>query len=114
MFLNCSDSTIIRKYFSGTVNFNHREGCQKCEVVGRYFKRLRRMSFIHSNCALRNDQSFRQRIHPNHHKTFSIIEKLPIDMVRDFVVADPLHLLELGVLKTYAQFIIGSNNFNFH
>lgn len=57
------------------------------------------MSFVHDGCELRTDQSFRQRTYPNHHKEWSMIERLPIDMIHDFVTSDPLHLLELGVMK---------------
>lgn len=86
---------------SGTVLFNHRMGCLKCTVVGKYFNRLHRMSFVHNDCEPRTDQSFRQRFNPSHHKEASIIESLPVDMVQDFPTSDPLHLLELGVMKKY-------------
>lgn len=57
------------------------------------------MTFPHSDCSLRTDQSFRAKEEPRHHRETSIIERLPIDMIRDFVVAYSLHLLELGVMK---------------
>lgn len=34
-----------------------------------------------------------------HHKEDSILEDLPIDMVDDFVIAEDLHLLHLGIMK---------------
>lgn len=57
------------------------------------------MSYVHSDCELRTDESFRQRIYPNHHKEWSVIERLQIDMIRDFITSDPLHLFHLGVMK---------------
>lgn len=80
----------------GTVYFNHSHGCQKCVVIGTYDTR---MSFLASNNEARTDYSFRNRHDRLHHKTKSILEQLPIDMVQDFPSSDPLHLIELGVMK---------------
>lgn len=80
-----------------TVYFNHRHGCQNCTVVGEYKKR--RMSFLKTNCNPRTDYSFRNREDPRHHRGVSLIESLPVDMIADFIIADPLHLLELGIMK---------------
>lgn len=49
--------------------------------------------------ALRTNESFRNRLNPQHHKSYSIMEMLEIDMIKDFPIADPLHLLELGLMK---------------
>lgn len=53
------------------------------------------------HCPLRTDLKFRQKDYGKHHAgQDSPILKLPdFDMVKDFVVADSLHLLELGVMK---------------
>lgn len=60
------------------------------------------MSFPFINCPLRTNISFRGRLQPSHHKEYrSIIEDLPIDMISCFPTSDPLHLLELGVMKKY-------------
>lgn len=50
---------------------------------------------------LRTDTKFRQKQYGKHHAgQDSPVLKLPeFDMVKDFVVADSLHLLELGVMK---------------
>lgn len=48
---------------------------------------------------LRTDQWFRQRYQPEHHKQRSILEDLPIDMVKQIVISDSLHLLDLGIMK---------------
>lgn len=83
-------------FCTGTVNFNHTNGCQKCEVAGIYKKR---MSFPDMNAVLRTDHSFRHRSQPAHHKERSLLESLPIDLIDDVIVADSLHLLEHGVTK---------------
>lgn len=84
-----------RAQMKGTVNFNHRNGCQKCDVTGQFRKR---MSFPNLDSTKRTDESFRQRAQPSHHKEYSILEELPIKMVEDFVI-DPLHAIESGVTK---------------
>lgn len=45
---------------------------------------------------LRSDFSFRHKI--SHHTGVSLLEKLPIDMVKCFP-NDPMHLVHLGVVK---------------
>jgi hypothetical protein len=57
-----------------------------------------RVVFLERNAALRSDQSFRNRIHEDHHNGDSILEQLDIDMVLDFPV-DPMHLVDLGVCR---------------
>lgn len=82
------------------VNFNAYFGCQKCCVCGQYFNQFRVMSFPRTACIKRTNQSFRQRNQPEHHREYrSILEELDIDMVADFPTSDPLHLIELGIMK---------------
>lgn len=72
------------------------------------------MSFPDLNAALRTDESFRQRLQPNHHKERSLLESLPIDMVDDVIVADSLHLIEHGVTKKLMyMWMKGSTLFDF-
>lgn len=52
-----------------------------------------------TGAALRTNVSFRQRLDDEHHKEISPLERLDIDMVEDFAVADDLHLLYLGIMK---------------
>lgn len=87
--------------FIAIVNFNAYAGCQKCETRGKYSKEFRVMSFPHINCDRRTDQSFRNREQTIHHNgPKSMLEKVhDCDMVADFVTSDPLHLLELGLMK---------------
>lgn len=57
------------------------------------------MCFPYTDCPLRTDQTFRERHEPRHHREYSVLEELPIDMIKDFVTSDALHLLELGVMR---------------
>lgn len=81
---------------TGIVYFNHTHGCQNCTVVGEFNNR---MSFSQIGNDARTDFTFRHRLQPEHHHSYSLLEELPIDMIEDFVIADPLHLLELGLMK---------------
>ncbi|XP_048001339.1 uncharacterized protein LOC125238094 [Leguminivora glycinivorella] len=105
--------TPARCFIKGTVGFNSYHGCMKCTVIGDFDRRGRHMSFPRTDMPLRNDNSFRNRLDPDHHKERSAIEDLPIDLVNDFTIADSLHLLDLGVMK---KCLLGwtSGSFNFH
>lgn len=57
------------------------------------------MSFPDLDADRRTNESFRVRTQPSHHKERSPFETLPIDMILSFPVSDPLHHLELGILR---------------
>lgn len=72
------------------------------------------MSFPDTNATLRTDHSFRHRSQPEHHKEYSPLEALLIDLVDDIIVADSLHLLEHEVMKKcLSMWMKGSTLFNF-
>lgn len=48
---------------------------------------------------LRTDTQFRSRFQTEHHREDSILENLPIDMIKSFPTTDSLHLLHLGITK---------------
>lgn len=102
------------KFFTtGVVNFNAKKGCQKCTAVGIYHNVYKRMSYPIEQYPLRSNESFRNRCDPQHHKITSIIENLNIDMIKSFPSSDPLHLLELGVMKRcLLRWIYGEKGFN--
>lgn len=52
---------------------------------------------------LRTNERFRDRYQQAHHKERSVLEDLPIDMVKQFVVADSVHLFDLGIMKRLAH-----------
>lgn len=64
------------------------------------------MYFADFNVAKRTDEGFRNRVQPIHHHRKSILEDLRtdedeplIDMIKQFPTSDPLHLIEVGVMK---------------
>lgn len=60
----------------------------------------------------RTDHIFRNRLQPEHHKQYSLLESLDINMVEQFPTSDPLHLLDLGVMKRCLfQWINGCDEF---
>lgn len=81
------------------MHHNSFEGCQKCNTTGKRYLGSNRTSFPRINCEKRTDHAFRHRLVPNHHREYSIIEELPIDLVDDFVTSDSLHLFHLGIMK---------------
>lgn len=90
----------------GIVGHNSYQGCQKCMAEGVYFRSLHKMAFPRiaetdreREMELRTDERFRNRFQSQHHKEYSILEELPIDMVRDFIISDALHLFDLGIVK---------------
>lgn len=82
--------------FLGTVVFNAAHGCLKCKTVGVYDKGGRHMSFPNINCSNRTDESFTPKEDLEHHKEDSPLVKLPVNMVEDVIIADSLHLIDLG------------------
>lgn len=89
----------------GTVNFNHRHGCQKCMIQGEYFRSMSFHRIVVTDAEryreLRTDQRFRERYQPEHHLLRSVLEDLPIDMIKAFPVSDSLHLIDLGIMKRF-------------
>lgn len=93
--------------------FNHRNGCQKCVVVGEYLKEFHRMCFPNLDASRRTNNSFRNRAQSTHHKERSPFEDLNIDMITSFPTSDPLHLLELGVMrKCLYRWVFGNKKYN--
>lgn len=72
--------------------------------------------FEHTECPKRTDEEFRSRKYDEefryrkrgkkYHKYRSPLEDLPIDMIKQFIVGDTLHLLHIGNMK---RFLYGWN-----
>lgn len=54
------------------------------------------MSYPDLNCPLRTDDSFRKKTDKKHHKDSTPLLELHMDMVEDVIIADSLHLFDLG------------------
>lgn len=77
-------------------------------IRGVYYRAKRRMSYHRIPISneeradqLRTDYRFRSRLQREHHLQDSILEELPINMIKGFPVSDSLHLLDLGIMKRY-------------
>lgn len=69
----------------------------KCTTDGEYSQVSKTVVFPNIRCAVRTDEKFRRK---EYGKQDSPILKIPgFDMVQDVIIADSLHLLELGVMK---------------
>lgn len=80
-------------------NFNSQNGCQKCTIVEQYSYVSHTNYYPRRICAKRTDYEFRQRLYDIHHKVYSPLLQLPIDMKQDVPIGDYLHLLDLGIMK---------------
>lgn len=61
------------------------------------------MSFPNLEAPIRTNDTFRQKHQVAHHKHDSPFESLDVDMVKQFTIADPLHLLHHGIMKKCLQ-----------
>lgn len=77
------------------------------------------MSFPQIDCPPRTNEAFRQKVDGDHHITEvgtevpipSPLESLPINMIKDFPIADSLHLIDLGIMKRCLKgWVHGSHN----
>lgn len=98
--------TPARSFIKAIVGHTSKVGCQKCMAEGTYYNDSHRLSFhripiseIERQQELRTDERFRNRFQAQHHKGDTILEQLPIDMIKGFPTSDSLHLLDLGVMK---------------
>lgn len=71
-----------------------------------YDRDVRYGSYPRYDMSLRNvtDESFREQSDSSHHREKTPHVNLPIDLIKDFPVADSLHLLDLGIIK---RFLLG-------
>lgn len=83
------------------MNFNGSNGCNKCEVIGKYSHISKTTVFTKIDGKKRTDESFRTKSNPLHHKGETPLTDLSIDMVLDFPVGDELHLLHLGLMRKF-------------
>lgn len=84
-----------RSYITFTKSHSGYASCSKCIDEGEWDGRI---VFLNENSTLRDDRSFRDKLHEDHHTGTSILESLPIDMVAAFPL-DYMHLVCLGVMR---------------
>lgn len=73
-------------------------GCGRCTVTGYKHHITNAIVFPDLNAPKMRDEAFRNNVYKK--KTDTALTELNIDMVQDFVVADSLHLIDLGITKT--------------
>ena len=71
-------------------------GCDRCIQHG--YHDGHRVTFPNMSAELRTDESFRQRLYPEHHRGVSPFEELDINMISVFPL-DYMHLCLLGITK---------------
>uniref|UniRef100_A0A182N9Z1 Uncharacterized protein n=1 Tax=Anopheles dirus TaxID=7168 RepID=A0A182N9Z1_9DIPT len=88
-----------RAFALATVSFGAKHGCLKCTGVGEYVENKVIFESVHAE--LRTDAGFRSRIDKDHHKEWKTpLEDLHnFNLIDDVVVAERLHLIDLGVTK---------------
>lgn len=84
----------------------------KCTATGEFYRDGRHMSFPRIDHPKRTDESFRKRVDPDHHKTNTPLEDLPMDMVLDVITSDVLHQIHIGLVKKILTGHV-SGSFNF-
>uniref|UniRef100_A0A182W7W4 Transposase domain-containing protein n=1 Tax=Anopheles minimus TaxID=112268 RepID=A0A182W7W4_9DIPT len=105
-----------RAFAKATTSFNGKHGCLKCTVVGEHIKPECKMIFDSVNAELRTDAGFRQRVDKDHHKEWRTpMEDVDgFDMIRGFVVADRVHLFDLGCTRKFVYGLLDNTFDNFY
>lgn len=87
-------------------------------MVGEWDKKGRHMSYPRVHCPRRTDEQFRLKFDEDHHKHDTPLCRLiGIDMIEDFIVADSLHLFDLGnenIFKNLSYLIIHNYVYSIH
>lgn len=86
-----------KAFITNTKGHNAYFGCSKCTCEGKYVDKV---VFLDTNAALRTDNSFRNRLNKDHHKSLELttLESLQIDMIKQLPI-DYMHLVLLGNMK---------------
>ncbi|XP_049293406.1 uncharacterized protein LOC125769048 [Anopheles funestus] len=87
-----------RAHIKGVANYNARHGCLKCTTVGESIHR--RVAFSDQIAPSRTDEGFRMRRYGLHHKFETPLVYLDnFDLVKQIIVGDSLHIIDLGNTK---------------
>ncbi|XP_049297884.1 uncharacterized protein LOC125771381 isoform X1 [Anopheles funestus] len=89
-----------RSFLKGVAYHGSRHGCMKCKSIGTHLKSARKVVY-QSVCAdLRTDKEFRDGVYKEHYRCRSpLLDLNDFDMIYNFVVADLLHLIDLGIVR---------------
>uniref|UniRef100_A0A182MZG8 Transposase domain-containing protein n=1 Tax=Anopheles dirus TaxID=7168 RepID=A0A182MZG8_9DIPT len=92
--------TPARAFIKGVTGHTGYDGCLKCTVHGKYNRTTRTITFPGLNAPKRTDAGFRAGAYPGHCKTATpLLDLSGFNIIEDVIVADRLHLTDLGVMK---------------
>lgn len=90
-----------RAFIKGVAYFNHKLGCQRCTVEGQFNKKARVMYFSKIDAPRRTDEEFRGEKYGDHHRERTpLLHLKTIDIIRNIIIADVLHLIDFGISRT--------------
>lgn len=100
---------VARAYIRCVMGATSHHGCERCEQEGYTIDHVCVFGTVSGR--LRTDQSFRDQRDADHHDGISPLLDINIDMVSQFPL-DPMHLVDLGVLRRFMEFTLGRGNVN--
>lgn len=93
-----------RAYLKCIKGHSGHSGCERCVDEGEYV--YNRMVFEPQVSALRTEEAFLSQDDEEHHHSVSPLTELDTKFISMFVL-DPMHLLLIGSLKRFLQFLLG-------
>ncbi|XP_035792098.1 uncharacterized protein LOC118466621 [Anopheles albimanus] len=102
-------NTPARAFLRATIGANSYEECLKCKAIGEKVNigGKQQVSYPLEKADDRTDEEFRSLSSGMHPLEQTVdknpLHKLDLDLVEDFIVGDSLHLLHLGIMKTYLK-----------
>uniref|UniRef100_A0A182W8C9 Transposase domain-containing protein n=1 Tax=Anopheles minimus TaxID=112268 RepID=A0A182W8C9_9DIPT len=98
-----------RAFIKATTSYVGYHGCLKCSVIGEYDDFGKKIIFNTVDAPLRTDEGFRNRVCPDHHKSWRTpLEKLDnFHMINGVVSCDRLHLIDLGGTRRHLKSMVG-------
>lgn len=93
------------------MHHNAKHGCSRCTVVGEFHSTSHTTVFKRFDAPLRTNDDFRNNVYLGTHQVEAspLIEIQNVDMIKDFIVGDSLHLFDHGITqKLLTGFIKGT------
>lgn len=92
-----------RSFLKCIKNHNSYYGCEKCIQKGTVVEG--HVKFLSIGSPNRDDNSFRNQDHPEHHNGISPLLQLDLGLVSQFPL-DPMHLIDLGIVRKLIMYWI--------
>ncbi|XP_053667908.1 uncharacterized protein LOC128718296 [Anopheles marshallii] len=101
--------TPARAFIKGVKSFNSIHGCIKCKIIGTYIHAKKKTVFV-GTAEDRTDEEFRRGEYTQHQTCYTpLLDVDELDIIKDIIVADSLHILYLGLTKTLLKaYIFGT------